>query len=128
MPEPQHHEFLEAVRRQLPLLIERAEFANQNLSLGGPLWSFNALATWRCIAGGRLVAASEDTDGASAFIETVVGRAISRVVSQSSLFPFDPTFILDHGVILEVFSSHFLDPWVMHLPEPPVWVAAPGAA
>lgn len=54
--------FLELIRRHLPLSIDRAEYADENLSIGGPEWSFNSTSPWRLRADSRLLVGSCEDD------------------------------------------------------------------
>ncbi|MCA9504486.1 MAG: hypothetical protein KC616_15455 [Myxococcales bacterium] len=118
--------FLELIRRHLPLLIDRAEYSDENLSIGGREWSFNSTSPWRILAGKRLHVGSYEDDSYAPAAK-LVGRQIVRVEAQGSRGSMDPSFELDDGSVLEVFSCHFLEPWILRLPDEPIVVASPSA-
>ena len=117
-------DFPSRIQRYLPLAIERAEFSNENLSLGDPTWSFTSTSPWRLVSADRLVAGAY-SDNSYVEIARLPGRRIVRVAFQRRSSSLDPSFEVDNGMILEVFSCHPLEPWVLRLPEGPVLVASP---
>jgi hypothetical protein len=116
--------FLELIRRHLPLSINRAEYSDENLSIGGPEWSFNSTSPWRLLADNRLVVGSYD-ENSYASVANLAGRQIVGAEAQGVRGSMDPSFELDDGAVLEVFSCHFLEPWVLRLPQEPIVVASP---
>ncbi|HEX9056571.1 MAG TPA: hypothetical protein VF818_03480 [Ktedonobacterales bacterium] len=100
----------------LPLTIKMAESADGALTLVGDGWTFNSVSAWRVIKGG-LLDFGWSSENAPELVRGLVGLSIVSVASQSPLMRGDPAFELSDGQWLEIFSDHFLDPWVMHLPN-----------
>ncbi len=100
----------------LPLTIKVAAFKDPTLSLAGDSWAFSTPSAWRVLNGGVLDFGWSGKD-APALVRGLVGLSIVAVASQSPRMRGDPAFELSDGRWLEIFSDHFLDPWVMTLPN-----------
>lgn len=125
MNQNQYVAFFADVQKSLPLPIERIEFSNDiNLNFGGEKWDFNTTCAWRLTSEGSFVTAS-GRSSADKEIQVILGKRIVGVSSQSFVVPIDPCFHLDNRMLLEVFSDDTFEPWVMHLPDPPVYVSTP---
>ena len=114
--------FEEAVRRHLPLRIDRVEGSEDHLSLSGEGWSFHTSSPWRIVGAEGLRVGCEE-DRVEEQFPSLVGKAIHGVGSQSAHWGLDPFFALDDGTHLEVFSCQTFEPWTMSLPEGPIWTA-----
>ena len=117
--------FLSLINDLLPLVIAKASHENENLHLSGKSWSFNSLSPWRITGSRGIVLSGSEFEDANAAVSSLCGHSIVGVTSQSQHHSGDPCFEMDDGRFLEVFSAHYLEPWVMHLPSGPVLVASP---
>lgn len=97
----------------LPARIDRAEFNDPNLIVGGVGWSLSAICCWRWItADGAVV--SGDASGAEDRIWDLVGETIVRATWRGPSPPgVDPCFELLSGGQLELFSDASFDTWVL---------------
>jgi hypothetical protein len=109
----------------LPLVIAKASHENENLHLSGENWSFNSRSPWRVTGSSGAVLTGSEFEDSNNAVKTLCGHRIVGVAVQSHHHPGDPCFELEDGRILEVFSAHYLEPWVMHLPSGPILVASP---
>ncbi|MCE9621220.1 MAG: hypothetical protein K8R99_02625 [Actinomycetia bacterium] len=97
----------------LPTRIDRAEFNDPNLLVGGVGWSLSAICCWRWITADRAVV-SGDAAGAEDRIWDLVGETIVRVTWRGPLaLGVDPCFELSSGGQLELFSDATFDTWVL---------------
>jgi len=99
----------------LPLRISRAAWADDVLSLGGQEWSLAVNCAWRLVGEGRLLEGWESSSAAEA-AEGLVGLDVTGIGPQSEVLPADLRLQLSNHVILEMFSGHHLEPWVLSLP------------
>ncbi len=111
------------VTAALPLGVERASWTDEVLTLAGEGWSLAVNCSWRLVSRGRLLV-GWDGSGAADEIARLVGLTVVGIEPQSPALPADPSLALSNGVVLEVFSSHQLEPWVLTLPAITV-VASP---
>lgn len=122
---PSLAEVIRAIEAHLPLAIHDATFDDGvNLTMSGPSWSLRINAPWRISREGCLLVGSEDATDPG--VSDLVTQSILAVVVQG-VGRLDPAFVLDGGKLLEVFSCHPVEPWVLRLPTGPVWVASPSA-
>ena len=120
--EPPLEDVLRSVRANLPLAIEHATFEDTvNLTIGGPNWSLNVSGCWRLAKPGRLLRGSDQTEQP---VTDLIGLSIVAVAAQSSA-SLDPVFELADGRTLELFSCDSFEPWVLRLPNSPVYVSSP---
>ena len=123
--EPPLAEVIRAIEPHLALAIHDVSFEDRvHLALGGPDWSLNVNAPWRLSRAGRLLLGSEDATDTS--VGDLITQRIVAVVPQG-VGGLDPAFVLDGDKVLEVFSCHPTEPWVLRLPSGPVWVASPSS-
>lgn len=119
------NDLIKSVEKSLPLKIERAEWNDPVLSIGGSGWSFNTTSSWRIVNQSCLVTGCED-DAASEAAAKLKGCIIRSCEAMSVEPALDPRFILSNGTKLEVFSATAVEPWVMRLPgDEPIFVASP---
>ncbi len=107
-----------------PLKIERVEWHDPQLTIGGSAWYFNTIVPWRLLSSDRLITGTYD-QGFEMAIQELVGLAITGCSSSRDAPQVDPCFILSNGQQLEVFSTCASEPWTMKLPRPPILVASP---
>lgn len=105
-----------------PLKIQRVEWNDPQLTIGGSDWHFNAIAPWRLFDWKKLIIGSDDK-GFEAAIKKLVGLDITDCLTSQRAI--DPCFILSNGQRLEFFSTCALEPWTMKLSEAPILVASP---
>ena len=110
----------------LPLTIREATYADDTLTIAGDGWAFSALCPWRVVRDGVLLYAWSDP-AADDRVWDLCGQQVLAVSAQSSAMPGDPRFELSTGELLEIFSDHAVDPWVLRLPNT-VYVGSPSAA
>lgn len=123
---PSLEEVVRAIRPHLPLTIHEVNFENGvNLTIGGEGWSLTVNAPWRITRAGQLLLGSEE-DAARPWPSDLVTQRILAVEPQG-IGGLDLAFLLDGGKVLEVFSCHPVEPWVLRLPTAPVWVSSPSA-
>ena len=124
--EPRIAEVIRAVEPHLPLAIHDVNSEDgATLVLGGENWSLRISAPWRITRSNRLLIGS-DEDAARPWPTDLVTQRIVAVVVQG-VGGLDFAFVLDGGKVLEVFSCHPVEPWVLHLPSGSVWVASPSS-
>lgn len=116
--------WLDQIAAACPLKIERVEWHDPQLTIGGSDWYFNTVAPWRLLSPDRLITGIYD-EGFETAIQELVGLTITSCSSSRDAPQIDPCFILSNGRQLEVFSTEALDPWTMKLPQPPILVASP---
>jgi len=107
-----------------PLKIERVEWNDPQLTIGGGDWYFNAIAPCCAYDSEKMLTGSSD-EGFETFIKTLTGTQIVGCTTREG-FKGDPCFALSDGRRLEFFSTCMLEPWSMRLPKPPILVASPG--
>ena len=118
-------DLIKIISRHLPLRIERSEWNDPVLSIGGENWSFNTTSSWRVVNNSRLIAGAED-NLASEVITTLIGTDIEFCEPMSKNPNIDPRFVLSNGTKLEIFSASGFEPWVLSLPgNEPTIVANP---
>lgn len=100
----------------LPLEIERAQYCDETLLLGGEYWSLCTLGAWRIIQDGHVLTACWDKNS-DIHVGSLAHHGIVRVVRQSVLIGLDPAFELSDGRTLEIFSCDTFEPWVLKLPD-----------
>lgn len=106
-----------AFDRLLPTEINRAEFSDPTLLLGGPDWSMSLTCEWRWVDPKGAVVSSS-TVGADDIVWNLVGDQIVSVEWSGPLaLGDDPLFHLRSGGILRVFSDAAFDTWVLHTPS-----------
>lgn len=115
--------FLSGIRAALPLRVQRASWTEPTLLLGGPDWHLSATCAWRVSEGG-VFSFGWESDDAAARVERLVGAEMAAADEQSRWLPADPALGFSDGRRLELFSAHFLEPWVLRLPAM-TWVASP---
>jgi hypothetical protein len=103
----------DAFDAHLPARIDRAEFSDPNLLVGGDGWSLSAICCWRWISADGAVL-SGDAIGAQDRIWDLVGETIVRATWHGPLvLGVDPCFELSSGGRLELFSDAAFDTWVL---------------
>ena len=124
--EPSIDDVIRAVERHLPLTIHDVDSEDgATLVIGGEGWSLTIAAPWRITRANQLLIGSEEAE-AGPWPTDLVTQNIVAVLPQG-VGGLDLAFMLDGGKILEVFSCHPVEPWVLRLPSGPVWVASPSA-
>lgn len=113
------------IRDHLPLVVAQASHENENLHLSGNNWSFNSLSPWRITGSSGIVLSGSEFEDSNDAANSLCNHSIVGVAAQSRHHSGDPCFEMDDGRFLEVFSTHYLEPWVMHLPSGPILVASP---
>ena len=116
--------WLTYVSAACPLRIERVEWHDPQLTIGGSNWYFNTIAPWRLLSPDRLITGTYD-EGFEMAVQGLVGLTITGCSSSRHAPRIDPCFILSNGQQLEIFSTCALEPWTMKLPKPPILVASP---
>lgn len=118
---------IQAVEPHLPLVIHNVDSTDGvTLVIGGEDWSLKVSAPWRITRANRLLLGSEE-EAAHPWPTDLITQRVVAVVPQG-IGGLDLAFVLDGGKVLEVFSCHPVEPWVLRLPSGPVWVASPTAA
>jgi len=117
--------WLKHISSSCPLKIERVDWNDPQLTIGGSGWGLNAMIPWRLLDPTKLIIGSGD-EGFEAAIRKLVGVSITDCLASRRELQIDPCFILSNGQQLEFFSTCTLDPWTMKLPKPPILVASPG--
>jgi len=84
----------------------------------------STLSSWRIVERGALAFGSEDPD-AAVRIEALIGRAVVAFRPVSARVTSDAALEFENGNTLEVFAATVSEPWVLHLPRPPVLVPSP---
>ena len=112
------------VNSQLPLPIERAEWEDPVLLVGGSNWSLQTTSTWRIVGRRSLVAGSEEEDSRGRVPE-LVDRPVIRCSRLTDSPCADLRLELTGGWLLEVFVATCQDAWVLRLPSPPTLVPGP---
>jgi hypothetical protein len=107
-----------------PLKIERVDWHDPQLTIGGDGWGFNAIIPWRMFDSEKMIAGSGE-EGFEQAIKSLVGIQIVGCTTRDEC-KSDPCFALSNGQQLEFFSNCTLEPWTMKLPKPPTLVASPG--
>jgi hypothetical protein len=103
--------------RHLPLRIERAEYSEPTLLLGGADWSLSATCSWRWVdRDGRVIGPS--TRGVEDAVWELAGDEIVRAewFGPASVGT-DPLLHLKSGAIVQIVSDATFDTWVVHLPS-----------
>ncbi len=101
---------------RLPLAIERAEFEDPTLMLGGEGWSFSATCIWRWVSADGQVLTGE-SPGAADLVWDLVGDELTVVNWHGPpVVGLDPRFELGSGGSIDILSDAVFDTWVMHLP------------
>ncbi len=113
--------FIQATEKNLPLLIGSASAENDSLTLSGEDWSFSTSSAWRVLNNSGLAFGCE-TDDASEAISTLIGHKIVGVQPSNSS-NLDIQFNLDNDLLVECFTTHFFEPWVLKLPDNTIMVA-----
>lgn len=116
--------WLDHIVSACPLKIERVEWNDPQLTIGGTGWSFNAIVPWRLFGAEKMIVDSGG-QGFEDAIKALAGSEIVGCVTREGS-KCDPCFILSDGRQLEFFSICTLEPWTMRLPKPPILVASPG--
>jgi hypothetical protein len=99
-----------------PLRIDRAEYEDPTLMLGGEGWSLSAMCVWRWVAADGRVVTGESVE-ASDLVWDLVGDEITAVDwTGPAALGVDPRFELRSGGTLDILSDATFDTWVMHLP------------
>jgi hypothetical protein len=101
----------------LPLRIDRAEFEDPTLLLGGLGWSLSASCIWRWIMTDGRVLTGESADAADAVRDLVGDELVAVTWSGPARFGVDPRFELRSGGWIDMLSDAAFDTWVLHLPE-----------
>jgi hypothetical protein len=117
-------EVVRAVEPFLPLAIhDVSEIVRCSLTIGGEDWSLNINSPWRITRAGRLLIGSDEGE-APPWPADLATQRIVAVVPQG-VGALDLAFVLDGGEVLEVFSCHPDEPWVLCLPSGSVWASSP---
>ena len=116
--------WLDHIVSACPLKIERVEFNDPQITLGGSNWGFNTICPWRLLDSEKMIVGSGD-EGFERFIKALAGIQIVECTTRQGC-KSDPCFVLSNGQRLEFFSNCTLEPWTMKLPKPPILVASPG--
>lgn len=100
----------------LPVRIDRAEFAEPSLLIGGPGWSLSAICCWRWVdSDGTVIGA--DAAGIEDRVWDIVGdEIIAAAWAGPAQLGADPSFTLKSGGVLELFSDASFDTWVLETP------------
>jgi hypothetical protein len=106
-----------ALDQILPLNIDRAEFEDPNLIVGGADWSLSSICMWRWVAAdGTVISPAQSTVADS--IWDLVGDSIVAVRwSGPQSLGVDPTLELRSGGRVELISDAAFDTWVLRLPD-----------
>ena len=91
-------DLLTSVSAQLPLVIDRAGYSNESLSLRGDSWSLDTLSSWRLVRGQRLVC-GWDWKNAQECLYDLPGAQISGISWQSDA-QVDPDFAISNGLVV----------------------------
>lgn len=116
--------WFEFATAQCPLRVERAEWNDPVLLLGGAEWSLSASSSWRVVARGAVEYASDDRE-AAALVASLAGRVVLSFGAVSARVTSDAALELDDGRTMEVFATALIEPWVLKLPRPPVLLPSP---
>lgn len=112
------------LQKKLPLAIEKFSWNDPNLLLGGAGWHISITTGWRIVSADRLLLGSDHATLPS--LQTLISNsAIVECEVQSQHCGLDPALVLDNGYILEIFSSSYLEPWVMQIFETGTFVSSP---
>jgi len=101
----------------LPVRINRAEFVEPTLLLGGLSWSLSATCDWRWAKPDGSVVASS-TRGVEDLVWDLVGDEITGAHwSGPQSLGLDPSLTLKSGGVVDLFSDASFDTWVFHTPS-----------
>jgi hypothetical protein len=117
-------QWLQDITAACPLSIERVEWHDPQLTIGGSDWFFNTVAPWRLLAADKMLTGIYD-EGFQQAIRQIIGTTIVGCSTRASAPQIDPCFILSNGHQFEVFSTSALEPWTMSLPRSSILVASP---
>jgi hypothetical protein len=106
------HSIPDVLAERLPWRIERAEWTDPTLALGGPAFSLALTCSWRVRDRVGLVYSWQFSD-VDERVQDLVGATVVRFEDLDVAF-VDPAMVLDDGRRLELFSDTHLDPWVLH--------------
>jgi hypothetical protein len=106
----------EAVAALLPMRVERAEFEDPTLLVGGSEWSLSATCAWRWVNKNGHVVSPAEADPADRIWELIGNEIISVTWSGPPQLGLDPSFELRSGGFLDVFSDAPFDTWFMTTP------------
>jgi hypothetical protein len=101
----------------LPMRIERSEFEDPSLLIGGPSWSLSVTCCWRWISSTGVV----NSPGMPAIEDRVWNLVGDTIVAAEWLgrasVGVDPWFELSSGGSLQLFSDAAFDTWVLDLAD-----------
>lgn len=120
-------QWTDMINTHCPLRIQRAMWQDPTLLLAGPGWSFACTSIWRLVEGDRLVLGYEDEATIKA-IEDLRQSDVLRCEALVRPSSGDVRFTLSNGLILEIFVTSLIDPWVFRLPADLTLVPAPGSS
>lgn len=108
----------------LPLSVNTITWDDPTLMLRGSDWNFSTIGSWRIVTSHCVVCGCYDQDTSQVLLELQSTKIISLEI-QSTQLPIDPVFTFSNGSKLEIFSTTYLEPWVLDFSSGTVYVASP---
>ena len=108
-------QWIDAADKACPLQIERSEWSDPILLLGGTNWSLSVTAPWRLVRG-YIVRIGAYDDGAQSMAANLVGERVTRFRVLDSGSSFDIGVTLSNGDELQVFCASTHENWVLRVP------------
>jgi hypothetical protein len=119
-------EWMAAADARCPLLIERADYDEPQLHLGGSDWSFSASVPWRVVRD-YIVRIGASDNQARSFVRELLGQSVIGFRPLVSTPNFDVGFKLTTGDELQVLCTHTHENWVLRLPGMPTMPFVPAS-
>jgi len=108
-------EWMDAANKACPLQIERSEWCDPVLLLGGADWSLSITAPWRVVQG-YVVRVGAYDEGARSVAANLVGKRVTRLRVLDSAPSFDIGVTFSNGDELQVFCASTHENWVLRVP------------
>ena len=114
-------ELIKEFSNQQALEIEKIDWDEYNLFLGGNNWSLNTTSSWRIIFNSQLFGNSDSE--ISSKLESLKGTKIVKILSFGDK-DLDFSLVLDNGSEIQFFCNSFFEPWIFRIGDNFILVAS----
>ncbi|ANP44480.1 hypothetical protein [Candidatus Viadribacter manganicus] len=107
--------WIDAADKSCPLRIERSEWDDPVLLLGGTDWSLSVTAPWRIVRGYIMRVGAYD-ESAKAIAANLIGERVTRFRVLDNSSSLDIGVTISSGDELQVFCASKHENWVLRVP------------